>query len=72
MTLNIVKDTENLGKERENTKNLVSKQKKSSEIFAVEMEIFFRKKVIQKSWSAKKFSRPLPKLSARSPPLNVT
>src|SRR6218665_2727452 len=32
------------------------------------MEIFSEKTVIQKSWSAKKFSVP-PKLGARSPPL---
>src|SRR6218665_3126744 len=33
------------------------------------MEIFSEKNVIQKSWSAKKFSVP-PKLGARSPPLS--
>jgi len=37
------KDTENPVKERENSKNLVNDFKKSSEIFAVKMEIFSRK-----------------------------
>jgi len=56
-TLNIVKDTENLGKERENPINLVNDLKRSSEILAVKIEIF-SEKVIQKSWSANKFSVP--------------
>src|SRR6218665_2588454 len=33
-------------------------KKKSSEIFAVKMEFFSEKNVIQKSWSAKNFSVP--------------
>jgi len=41
---------------------------KISEIFAVKMEFFSEKNVIQRSWYAKKMSTP--KLGARSPPLN--
>jgi len=37
----------------------------------VKMEIFSEKNLIQKSWSAKKFS-VTPKLGARSPPLEVS
>ena len=66
-TLNIVKDTENLGEERENLKNLAN-EKRSSEILAVKMEIFSDKNVIQKFWLAKNVCVP-PKLGARSPPL---
>ena len=33
-------------------------EKRSSEILGVKMEVFLRKNVIQKSWSAKKISAP--------------
>ena len=50
---------ENLRKERENLKNLVDDLKKrSSEIFAVKMEIFLQKIVIQKSWARRKNCPP--------------
>ena len=68
MTFNIVKIGKILGKERENLENLVDDEKKSSEILAVEMEIFSEKNVIQKSWFPRIFFVP-PKLGARSPPL---
>ena len=55
-------------KKGENPKNMVDDLKRSSEIFALKMDIFFpKKRFIQKSWSAKKF--PSPKFGARSPPL---
>ena len=63
-TSNIVKDTENQVKERENPKNLVN-EKRSSEILAVKMEIFPKKSEILVH---EKCFRP-PKLGARSPPL---
>ena len=61
MTSNIVKDTENLGKERENPKNLVN--------FGRENGNFFRKKRHSEILVREKFLRPPPKLGARSPPL---
>ena len=42
MTFNIVNDTENLGKERENPKNLVDDYKRSSEILAAKRTLFRR------------------------------
>jgi len=44
-------------------------KKRSSEIFGVKVEISSGRDVIQKSWSANKFSVPPPKRDARSPPL---
>jgi len=41
-----------------------------AEILAVKMGILSEKDLIQKSWSANKFSAPL-KLGARSPPLDI-
>src|SRR6218665_632354 len=58
-TLNIVKDTENLGKERGKIRKTWSMSKKKViRNFGCENENFFRKNVIQKSWSAKIFRRP--------------
>ena len=57
-TFNIVKDAKNLRKERENPKNLVDDKKMSSEIFALEMEIFPEKNVIQINLGSRKIFRP--------------